>query len=136
MDEERLKQMMDAYADARMRADGMRSERQTVFDTIIARHPEIANEIEDAKFELDSQIKKAEEQEETFKKILDMAIEQYGREAPIKDKLTLKSDLLTVSFTKKVEYDATALDGMAISNPTLLGFRKEKITSRTTLKKM
>lgn len=135
MNEARLKQMMDAYADAKLRADGMRSELATLFDRIIAKHPEVALEIEEAKEEMGANVKKAEEQEETFKKILEMAIEQFANEAPIKDRLTVKSDLLTVSFTKKVEYDATALDGMAIGNPALLGFRREKITTRTNLKK-
>lgn len=136
MDEARLKEMMDAYADARMRADGLRSELATVFDKILAKHPDVELEIEEAKEELSANIKKAEDQEEAFKKILDMAVEQYAREAPIKDKMVVSSNLLKISFTKKIEYDANALDGMAITNTALLGFRKENISTRTTLKKM
>lgn len=134
--EEQLKEAMDGYGNVRFQIEMMKSNKQTEIDKIIAKYPEAKKELEELDEELQSQLEQAEKQEKFLKKILQSMIDQFSSEAVIKDKIQLKTKLLKVGLTKKVTYDATALDGMAVENPKLLAFRKEEISSRIELNKL
>lgn len=131
--EEELKRIIDEYGNIKYQVDSLKSSLQTAVDTILQRYPDAKQEFEDLQEELGTQLKNAEAKEKECKKILDIAIEAFTKDAPIKDKMIVKSKLAKVSLTKEITYDSSALDGMAIENPKLLAFRTEKIKSRVTL---
>jgi hypothetical protein len=134
--EEQLKEAMEGYGNIRFEIEMLKSNKQTVLDKILEKHPEVRLEIEEAEEELGSQLKEAEKQEKFYKATLQSMIEQFSKDAPIRDKMEIKTPLLRVGLTKKVSYDPVALDGMAMENPKLLAFRTEEISSRITLNKL
>ena len=117
---------MDAYGDVRYQIEGLKANMQTVFDSILLKHPEVRLEIESAREELEDQIGVAEKTEKEYRKILDSMIESYLRDNPVGKKDVIKSKFLTVSATSKITYDPVGLDGYALSNPSILGFRNEE----------
>lgn len=137
MDEQTLREMMDAYGNIRHQIELTEANYKTTRDKIIAKYPELQKELDDMEEELAPQIKKMMEQEKLFKRMLEDAVEQFAKTAPIKDTMKIKGKLVTVSITKgKVEWDATAMDAYALEHREILSFREEKpATSRITLNK-
>ena len=124
---EQLKGAMDGYGNIRFQVDALKSNLETVFDTVLARYPEARVDIEDAREELEIQIANAVQQEKEARKVLDSMIDNYLVENPVGKKDVIKSEMLTVSLTANTTYDPVALDGYALSNPAILGFRNEEV---------
>lgn len=125
--EEQLKSQLDAYGNVRHQLESLKANKKTTIEQILAKYPEAKQEIEDAEEELDLQIETAEKTEKSMKKIVDKTLAQYAGGIVIKDKVTLKTDLVTVSITKgKVVYNPDVLDGFALNDPRLLSARTEE----------
>lgn len=133
--QEELYKKMDEYGNIRYLLEDLKSSKETNLKTILAKYPEVFQEIQDMEEELEDKIKDAEKIEKNFKKELESLIDEYSNTMVFKDEAEIKSDLVRVGLKIKVTYDATALDGMATENPRLLGFRTQEISKRITLNK-
>lgn len=127
--EEQLKKMMDEYGNYEHKRQLLNSEKQKLIDEIIPL--EIQQKLNDVEDEFKGKFDALDEQEKSFRKILDNYIKLFASSIKDKlamvDKMALKSQLITVTFNKgKVSWDTDKLDGFAINNPAILSFRKEE----------
>jgi len=136
IEEQQLLDAMDSYGNFRHQIELLKANKKTTADAILQKYPDAKLELEELDEELGVQLEDLEKQEKRLKKTLQSMIDQFSANAPIKDKMELKSPLLRVGLEKEVTYDATALDGYALSHPEILSFRSERIASRITLNKV
>ena len=134
VDLEQLKQAMDGYGNLRFQLDSLKSNQKTVIETILAKYPDARLEVEEMQEELGEQISRAEVQEKSHRKVLDSMLESYLRDNPVGNKEVISSELLTITATEKVIYDPIALDGYALSNPSILAFRTPEVKTVVRLK--
>lgn len=124
---------MDDYGNIRYMLEDLKSSKETLYLQILSKYPEALQEIQDMEEEVNGKIKEAEKAEKKNKKDLESMLEEYIQTLVFKDETEIKSKLIRVGVKREPEYDLKALDGMAVENPKLLAFRKEKIKTRITL---
>lgn len=127
--EEELKKLMDQYGNCEHERQFLLLEKQKLINQIIPL--EIQQQLEDVEYEFQSKFDDLDKKEKSFRKILDQYVQLFAKKIKdnlaLTEKITLKSDLINVTFTKgKIVWDADNLDGYAINNPQILSFRKEE----------
>lgn len=131
--QEQINKQMDDYGNIRYMLEDLKSSKETLYLQILSKYPEALQEIQDMEEEVNEKIKEAEKAEKKNKKDLESMLEEYIQILVFKDETEIKSKLIRVGVKREPEYDLKALDGMAVENPKLLAFRKEKIKTRITL---
>lgn len=131
--QEQINKQMDDYGNIRYMLEDLKSSKETLYLQILSKYPEALQEIQDMEEEVNGKIKEAEKAEKKNKKDLESMLEEYIQTLVFKDETEIKSKLIRVGVKREPEYDLKALDGMAVENPKLLAFRKEKIKTRITL---
>lgn len=131
--QEQINKQMDDYGNIRYMLEDLKSSKETLYLQILSKYPEVLQEIQDMEEEVNGKIKEAEKAEKKNKKDLESMLEEYIQTLVFKDETEIKSKLIRVGVKREPEYDLKALDGMAVENPKLLAFRKEKIKTRITL---
>lgn len=131
--QEQINKQMDDYGNIRYMLEDLKSSKETLYLQILSKYPEALQEIQDMEEEVNGKIKEAEKAEKKNKKDLESMLEEYIQTLVFKDETEIKSKLIRVGVKREPEYDLKALDGMAVENPKLLAFRKEKTKTRITL---
>jgi len=136
LSEQQLKEAMESYGNFRHQIELLKANKKTTAESILQKYPEAKKELDDLEEELGIQLEELEKQEKRLKKTLQSMIDQFSANAPIKDRMELKTSLLRVGLEREITYDSAGLDGYLLSHPEISMFRSEKINSRITLNKM
>lgn len=125
MDEATLRQLMDKYGDVTYKRDVIAMEKKQLRDKIIP--PEIQLELEALDEEFKSKEQALDLEEKAGRKVLDDAVKLYTKSLELIDKITIKSELMTLTVSKgDAVWDVDGIDGYAIAHPEILFFRKEQ----------
>ena len=123
MDEQKLKELMDEYAEIAYKRDILAMEKKKLVDTVVPLDVKLELDSIDAEFE--NKEKALDLEEKKKKKEVDAATSAYAQTLFVgKSQIHLTSPLMTLTISEpEVIWNPDALDGYAQDHPELLQFR-------------